>query len=627
MWRIDLNNATLHQAGSEYTLLNPVLTSALNAVDKLEFDITTAHPLYDVVRDGIMSQTYHVMLDGVTVSRGRILSCTEQPLTSTMHVICEGDLGRLNDAVMEPYNVDGAAKSAYTVFNSYIAAYNRHCGSIYPMYVGNVTINDNQLVRLNESPSNLFEELMEKTVNSSTGGYVGVRYDAQNKCFIDWLESPNVAGAQNVTAGINILELSDERNGADIITAILPVGASNDDGTRVLPDADLPDGSYVKGDVYYRSFPWSYTVAGANNTTIERNACVLYNKKLVNKYGWHCAVVTWEDVTLSINLWNKAIKYTRELAFKNKIDIRAIDLADAGYDVDRFKPGQRVPVRCGQLDSTMMVQSCEWHLDDPSATVISFGESVTSTSYTSSATATANSAANAASSAVAMASSAPTKYAPISHEHAASDITSGTLDSARLPIASTSTLGAVKVDGDTITIDGNGVISSSGGGTGSVTGVKGNAESTYRTGNVNLTPANIGAAASSHEHAATDITSGTLGIANGGTGQSSVSTESTVSTLITAASGTTITAATFKQWGKLAMLTVSFKRTSSWAANAQVDVGTVKTGYRPALLVNGGNANVIAHLNGSGVMRARNMTGAAIATTTQQDIGFTFLLP
>ena len=33
-----------------------------------------------------------------------------------------------------------------------------------------------------------------------------------------------------------------------------------------------------------------------------------------------------------------------------------------------------------------------------------------------------------------------------------------------------------------------------------VTGVKGNAESSYRTGNINLTPANIGAAAASHNH-------------------------------------------------------------------------------------------------------------------------------
>ena len=45
---------------------------------------------------------------------------------------------------------------------------------------------------------------------------------------------------------------------------------------------------------------------------------------------------------------------------------------------------------------------------------------------------------------------------------------------------------------------------------GEVTGVKGDAESTYRTGNVNLTPANIGAAAASHTHNYLPLTGGTL---------------------------------------------------------------------------------------------------------------------
>lgn len=44
----------------------------------------------------------------------------------------------------------------------------------------------------------------------------------------------------------------------------------------------------------------------------------------------------------------------------------------------------------------------------------------------------------------------------------------------------------------------------------SLTGVKGNAESTYRTGNVNLTPANLGAVAAS----------AIIDISHGGTGQS-----------------------------------------------------------------------------------------------------------
>lgn len=45
---------------------------------------------------------------------------------------------------------------------------------------------------------------------------------------------------------------------------------------------------------------------------------------------------------------------------------------------------------------------------------------------------------------------------------------------------------------------------------GGVTGVKGDAESAYRTGDVNLTPANIGAAASSHSHSYLPLSGGTL---------------------------------------------------------------------------------------------------------------------
>lgn len=51
-----------------------------------------------------------------------------------------------------------------------------------------------------------------------------------------------------------------------------------------------------------------------------------------------------------------------------------------------------------------------------------------------------------------------------------------------------------------------------------VTGIKGDAESSYRRGNVNLTPANIGAAQASHLHDAGNIQSGVLALARGGTG-------------------------------------------------------------------------------------------------------------
>lgn len=94
--------------------------------------------------------------------------------------------------------------------------------------------------------------------------------------------------------------------------------------------------------------------------------------------------------------------------------------------------------------------------------------------------------------------------------------------------------------------------------------VKGDAESTYRTGNINLTPANIGAAASSHTHSASDITTGALPIANGGTGAttadaalsnlSAASIETGTFTLTHKSSGCTFSGLKYAKIGKLVVL-------------------------------------------------------------------------
>ena len=85
-------------------------------------------------------------------------------------------------------------------------------------------------------------------------------------------------------------------------------------------------------------------------------------------------------------------------------------------------------------------------------------------------------------------------YAAKSHTH-----TNATTSAAGfLPKLSGSTTQYLRGDGTWATVQAG------------VTGVKGNAESTYRTGNVNLTPANIGAAAASHTHDYLPLGGGTL---------------------------------------------------------------------------------------------------------------------
>lgn len=84
-------------------------------------------------------------------------------------------------------------------------------------------------------------------------------------------------------------------------------------------------------------------------------------------------------------------------------------------------------------------------------------------------------------------------FAALSHTHAAGDVTSGTLAADRLPVVPVAK-----------------------GGTGATSAASARS-------NLGITPANIGAAASSHNHSASQITSGTLPVSRGGTGATSAS--------------------------------------------------------------------------------------------------------
>ena len=85
-------------------------------------------------------------------------------------------------------------------------------------------------------------------------------------------------------------------------------------------------------------------------------------------------------------------------------------------------------------------------------------------------------------------------YAAKSHTHA----NATTSAAGFLPKLSGSTTQYLRGDGTWATVQAG------------VTGVKGNAETAYRTGNVNLTPANIGAAAANHTHNYLPLGGGTL---------------------------------------------------------------------------------------------------------------------
>lgn len=83
-----------------------------------------------------------------------------------------------------------------------------------------------------------------------------------------------------------------------------------------------------------------------------------------------------------------------------------------------------------------------------------------------------------------------------------------------------------------------------------------------------------------HKHSAVDITSGTLALGRGGTGQTATGATTTIADIVTAGTGVTITAAQYAYWGKVAMVRIVFTRSAAVASGNTI-VCTLASGKRP----------------------------------------------
>lgn len=355
MWTIYLDGEALHIPGTGAAVLSPKLVQAANSADSLTFTILQGHPLYSAVESGVLTARYTVERDGLEVSRGRIVSRTVNPFDASIDVQCEGELAYLNDSVLREYDFSGAPS---VLFGRMLDEHNAQCDDACRIECGAVTVQDpnDYIVRGSDKPTNLMGELLAKTCNSSTGGWLELRR-VDNRTFLDWLESPTASGSQAIAKGSNLLDIADELDGAQLVTAIMPIGAQDGDKYVRLPEGS--DGR-ISGDVY-------------------RKGEFVYSHSLVNAYGWHAEAVEWNDVTTSANLRTRAVNYINSLAFSSTLTLSALDLSDAGYNVDAFTVGQRVAVSCDSIEGQMLVTGATWALDDPAASTFEFGSQKTLT--------------------------------------------------------------------------------------------------------------------------------------------------------------------------------------------------------------------------------------------------------
>lgn len=308
----------------DYKLTAAELSQELNKADKLQFTIYPQHPSISTLKR--LKSTIEAENDGTTKFRGRMLDDTIG-WHNQKNVICEGALAWLNDSVQRPFqfplDADHATPADYFAF--LINRHNAQEPADRQFVVGTVTVTDqNNYIDRSDTEYSSTMKLIKEGLLDKLGGYLWPRYE-EGVTYLDYLADFSVLANQPVQFGLNMLSLETKKSGGEICTAILPLGATNEETDEPLTISCLED--YTTDDIC-------------------KEGDIIYSKTAEEQYGARIIkVVTWDDVTIAANLLTKAAaQLAQDRQLPATVTLTAADLSAAGYDYNTFSLGTYVNI-------------------------------------------------------------------------------------------------------------------------------------------------------------------------------------------------------------------------------------------------------------------------------------------
>ena len=345
MYRVYCDNSLLYNdQQEEYKIINPKAELELNEIGSFDFTIYNDHPNFDRMQR--LKSIIQVFQDDYLLFRGRILDDI-QGFYNEKQVSCEGELAFLVDSIQRPYDFTGTPAELFTRF---ITSHNEQVDAERQFIVGNITVTDpNDYISRSGSgyPNTL--EAIKKQLIETLGGFIWFRHEADG-VYIDYLAELDLLAPQKIEFGKNLLDLKRETKGADIATAIIPLGAKEEDSENRL------------------------TIASVNN-----GVDYVYNQEAVNRYGWIYKPQEWDDVTEPENLLRKGNEFLAEkIQMLFSVELDAADLATVDKTVESFHIGTKVRVttKPHSIDQLFLVSKLSIDLLNPASNKLTLGDTI-----------------------------------------------------------------------------------------------------------------------------------------------------------------------------------------------------------------------------------------------------------
>ena len=324
-WTVNCDNALLFDYRlQEYKLPVLKLTQELNKADSLTFNIYPDHPSFSAIQK--FKPTIKVKNGNTIIAKCRVLD-EELGWENGKKVIAEGPLAWLNDSIQRPFSfpVDPAHATPADYFTFLINRHNAQEPASRQFTVGNITVTDpNNYIARSDTEYSTTWTLLKQGLLDTVGGYIVPRY-VGDTIYLDYLEDFSVLANQPVKLGLNMIKLSTSRKGKDIATAVLPLGAKDEESENRLTVATLDDEE-------------TNDICKTGDLVYSKEAETLYGGRIIKR-------VIWDDVTIASNLLTKAKAKLGEVRqMPSTVSLSAADLSAAGYNYNTFSLGTYVQI-------------------------------------------------------------------------------------------------------------------------------------------------------------------------------------------------------------------------------------------------------------------------------------------